>query len=385
MFLSKKIAKLQKIKEAQFQKHKFSHLHDSQLESQSSQKSPDSQRKVQRYRFRQIPPLSKHVSEEPIYSLHGDWPIMMKNNKLVTELSLFNEYKTFQNITVVEEYHQKLVQIKPNARKDKNFNSMNEVMELFSCSQDTEQATYWPKTFKNYYQTYDKVMKRQSRKKTKSDTRKKFYTKVDAQTEEKTKELFEKNPVMMLKFRLRNHHSQLQEVVFGEKFIEELGHDVDSFVTFTLKEGLPQIMPIENPCSTVLMKTLIEKYFAVEENGYEIPNLSSTLLMKDGYAKEIQYNVTFLMNYETNTFGMDVLFSITGKGEPYLQNAPQQESPMNENFVQIMAKREEEAAYFLSEYYSSPNNFVPPEEFPECEMKIEMKSESDLPKIEEEF
>jgi len=91
------------------------------------------------------------------------------------------------------------------------------------------------------------------------------------------------------------------------------------------------------------------------------------------------------MNYETNTFGMDVLFSITGKGEPYLQNAPQQESPMNENFVQIMAKREEEAAYFLSEYYSSPNNFVPPEEFPECEMKIEMKSESDLPKIEEEF
>jgi len=283
MFLSKKIAKLQKIKEAQFQKHKFSHLHNSQLESQSSQKSPDSQRKVQRYRFRQIPPLSKHVSEEPIYSLHGDWPIMMKNNKLVTELSLFNEYKTFQNITVVEEYHQKLVQIKPNARKDKNLNSMNEVMELFSSSQDTEQATYWPKTFKNYYQTYDKVMKRQSRKKTKSDTRKKFYTKVDAQTGEKTKELFEKNPVMMLKFRLRNHHSQLQEVVFGEKFIEELGHDVDSFVTLTLQEGLPQIMPIENPCSTVLMKTLIEKYFAVEENGYEIPNLSSTLLMKDGY------------------------------------------------------------------------------------------------------
>ena len=31
-------------------------------------------------------------------------------------------------------------------------------MDLFSDSGDNEQP-YWPKTFKNYYQTYDKVMK----------------------------------------------------------------------------------------------------------------------------------------------------------------------------------------------------------------------------------
>jgi len=89
------------------------------------------------------------------------------------------------------------------------------------------------------------------------------------------------------------------------------------------------------------------------------------------------------MNYETNTFGMDVLFSITGKGEPYLQNSSVHENPMNENFVQIMAKREEETAYFLSEYYPSPNDFVPMEEFQECEVKIPVKSESGA-KIEEE-
>jgi len=81
---------------------------------------------------------------------------------------------------------------------------------------------------------------RQSRKKMKSDTRKKFYTKVDAQTEAKTTELFENNPVMQLKFRLRNHHTQLYEIVFGELFIKELGHSIDSFVTSILQEGLPQ-------------------------------------------------------------------------------------------------------------------------------------------------
>ena len=75
MFLSKKIAKLQKLKEAQFQKHKFSpsqsSLHDPQSEFQPSQRSPDAQRKTQRYRFKQIPPHSKYVNDQPIYSLHG--------------------------------------------------------------------------------------------------------------------------------------------------------------------------------------------------------------------------------------------------------------------------------------------------------------------------
>ncbi len=56
------------------------------------------------------------------------------------------------------------------------------------------------------------------------------------------------------------------------------------------------------------------------------------------------------MNYEMNTFGMDVVFSITDKGEPVLQS---QESQMNEVFLQTMEKRKEETQYFLSEFYSS--------------------------------
>ena len=45
---------------------------------------------------------------------------MVKNNSLVTELSLFNEYKTFENVSVIEDYGQKLVQIKPNPRKERD-------------------------------------------------------------------------------------------------------------------------------------------------------------------------------------------------------------------------------------------------------------------------
>jgi len=74
----------------------------------------------------------------------------------------------------------------------------------------------------------------------KSDTRKKFYSKVDEQTEAKTEELFENHPSFLMKFRLKSHHSTLTELLFGEKFVQELGHDIESFVTSIFQEGLPQ-------------------------------------------------------------------------------------------------------------------------------------------------
>jgi len=68
------------------------------------------------------------------------------------------------------------------------------------------------------------------------------------------------------------------------------------------------------------------------------------------------------MNYETNSFGMDVLFSIRAQGEPYLRDAMPQETQTNELFTRNDAQRKEEAAYFLSEYYSSGFEILPEEQ-----------------------
>ena len=62
-------------------------------------------------------------------------------------------------------------------------------------------------------------------------------------------------------------------------------------------------MPLENPNSAFMMKTLIENYFTIEENGCEIPGLSSTLLMKNGYVI-----VIILINF--NFFRRLKIFSI---------------------------------------------------------------------------
>jgi len=276
---------------------------------------------------------------------------MMKNGVLTTELSLFNEIKIFQNVSIVEMYDQKLVLVKPIPRKDNRFFTIAEILEEFADSEDSDEHKEWRKIFKSFHQTYDKVMKRQSRKKTKSDTRKRFYSKVDAQTQEKTNYLYANFPILQLKYRLRNHQIQLYELVFSETFIAELGYSIDSFVNSVLKEGLPQLMPLNNSWSTTYLKALIGHYFTIEDSGYEISDQVSTLFMKNGYVKDVKYQTNLLMNYETNTFGMDVMFALTAKGEPYMMDPKYRETTINETFVQNMSKKEEETDMFLSMYY----------------------------------
>lgn len=49
---------------------------------------------------------------------------MVHDGYLATDVSLFNEFKIFQNVTVTEMFDQKVVIIKPLPRKDKEFPSV---------------------------------------------------------------------------------------------------------------------------------------------------------------------------------------------------------------------------------------------------------------------
>ena len=57
------------------------------------------------------------------------------------------------------------------------------------------------------------------------------------------------------------------------------------------------------------------------------------------------------MNYETNTFGMDVVLAITAKGESYLRPKTSCVS-LNENFLENRIIQEEEASNLLTVYYN---------------------------------
>ena len=57
------------------------------------------------------------------------------------------------------------------------------------------------------------------------------------------------------------------------------------------------------------------------------------------------------MNYETNTFGMDVIIAVVSKNEPYLPKQENLTAKLNESFIREMVVRETEAEYLLSTFY----------------------------------
>jgi len=71
MFLSKKIAKLPRRPDLRSQAKNISEDQTSPEEEQQPEFTYEEKRKVPRYRFRQIPPHSKYVCEQPVYSMHG--------------------------------------------------------------------------------------------------------------------------------------------------------------------------------------------------------------------------------------------------------------------------------------------------------------------------
>ena len=66
----------------------------------------------------------------------------------------------------------------------------------------------------------------------------------------------------------------------------------------------------------------------------------------------MEFKTHFFMNYETNTFGMDVILAVTGFGEPFIYPKNISRLPLNEEFVQSMTERESEEEGFLSRFYN---------------------------------
>jgi len=71
MLLSKKIAKLQRRPELRSHAKKMSENPPNQPDESEQESNFKEKGKVRRYRFRQIPPHSKFVCNEPVYAIHG--------------------------------------------------------------------------------------------------------------------------------------------------------------------------------------------------------------------------------------------------------------------------------------------------------------------------
>jgi len=71
-------------------------------------------------------------------------------------------------------------------------------------------------------------------------------------------------------------------MTFNEKYINEIGYSIDSFITAILQEGMPRVLPINTTCSA---KMLVESFSNFGGNVTETPEIISDLPLKKGFVK----------------------------------------------------------------------------------------------------
>jgi len=54
------------------------------------------------------------------------------------------------------------------------------------------------------------------------------------------KQLFEYYPCLHMKFRLKKHENQLSEIIYNERFVNEIGYTLETFAVIVQQEGIPQ-------------------------------------------------------------------------------------------------------------------------------------------------
>jgi len=178
-------------------------------------------------------------------------------------------------------------------------------------------------------------------------------------TEDKKKRLFETYSCIQSKYRLKNHQNQLNEIIFSEGFLREIGYSLEEFAHIVLEEGIPQLLLFNDHPNDSGIKELMKRYFTLGPQDYETPEFESLLRLKHGYVRKIKYKVFYLMNYENNSFGLDSILAILSKEEPYLGHPNPENLPIKKGFMQTMNLRAKESEYFLSSYYnlSFPRKF----------------------------
>ena len=57
-------------------------------------------------------------------------------------------------------------------------------------------------------------------------------------------------------------------------------------------------MANEDPSNAFIIKTFIQNYFAIEDDGYEVPEFEATLLVKDDFVRKTYSHKNFLIRID---------------------------------------------------------------------------------------
>lgn len=276
---------------------------------------------------------------------------MEHHNTIVTEPSFLNNYKFFKNIHIANTPGQKVVKL---MAEDRQYEPVNwkQVVERFENSEST-QIQSWSESVKNFCERYETIIRdfETAESSGLSSDALKSYQEMTNKTAKLSQNLFNNYPCIEMKSQLKNGQIRLTEMLYSEKFVNELGYSLESFASTVFEEGLPKMLPFDNQCGSMAAKFRLDKYLTIDKEGAQSEDVETCLIMKSGYMKKIKVRINYNCSYDKGVLNFHVFITIVARQRPFIDSANFGDIKVSSDFVKAMSSKELEMTNFLSTYY----------------------------------
>jgi len=310
--------------------------------------------------FQMIPyPLKFSYGPQQMHQLYGDVILMEHHDTVVTETSLLNHFKVFKHAQLIEYQSTKLIKVLVENKGGAPSINWHETVEKFRNSESSHIRS-WVDPVKAFCERHERLLKEVEDMYYNgcSSQRLQFYKEMTEKTFQMRQNLNKIFPCIEVKSQIKDGRFQITELIYNEKFLNEIGHSLESFSSSIFQEGLPRLIPFESNCGSLAAKLRLDKHLVVEKEGYQSEDVETCLIMKSGYMKKVKLRFHYHSSFEKELLGFNIFATIVAKQKPFIDVSMHADHQVNKDFVRLMSNKEEEMTNFLSLYYNKAPELI---------------------------
>jgi len=310
--------------------------------------------------FQMIPyPLKFSYGPQKMHQLYGDVILMEHHDTVVTETSLLNHFKVFKHAQLIEYQNTKLIKVLVENKAGATSINWHETIEKFKNS-ESNQIRSWAEPVKAFCERHERVLKEVEDIYYNgcSSQRLQFYKEMTDKTVQMRQNLNKIFPCIEVKSQIKDGRFQITELIYNEKFLNEIGHSLETCSTSIFQEGLPRLIPFESNCGSLAAKLRLDKHLVIEKEGYQSEDVETCLIMKSGYMKKVKLRFHYHSSFEKEMLCFNIFATIVAKQKPFIDVSMHAGHQVNKDFVRLMSNKEEEMSNFLSLYYNKAPELI---------------------------
>lgn len=301
--------------------------------------------------FQLIPPPLKYEHPTNIHHINADVVLMEQNGTIATELSLLNYFKLFKQVQVTDLYGQKVAKV---LVEDKNYEQTpwQDLVEKFEKS-NSGHIRRWAEPIRSFCERYKNLTNDLANFEYHgiSHERASQYKEMNDITNSSRQKFMKNYPCAEIKSQYKNGKIQVTEVSYNEKFLSDIGFNMETFTASVIQEGLPRFVPFESPCPSFIAKNQLDNLLIVSKEGLQSEEIETSLIMKSGYMKKVKVKFHYHCSYEKGVFGFNMFVTTVAKQKPGTDSTKYLGNKLDKDFLSGMTTKEQEMSEFLSLYY----------------------------------